>query len=634
MNSAIKIRNKIVLLSRNKKTFIAVLSDLLIFNLNFILSAFIYNFYYLENASLFRLDFPQLSYLLNYSFEEVLFLSMTSVFILFLFDGYKSFFRASGPLSILGAPRVFSLIVNVFLVFLFLFNKEFNIFDSLRIASMQLLYTLLYFLIFRTLVYIYLSKKSLSDTTPLIIYGAGQAGREVAASLSQTKQYNILGFIDDDNKLKNYTILGIKVIGNARKLEKIRKNYPNLLVIIAIQNITISERKRIISLLEPFEIEVKTIPAAYGGLETKLSIENISLDDLIERETGEIKNRLQSKNIKNKNVLITGAGGSIGSELAIQIANLNPAKIIFIDSSEYNLYKLSESFKTFKNFNSMTFLLKDIRDKKDMEYWIESEEIDSIFHAAAYKHVPLLQSKKNMDSALKNNFFATFNLCEIAYKKKIKSFTFISSDKAVNPSNIMGASKRLAELSLQSFQDLDDNLTCFSLVRFGNVLNSSGSVVPLFWDQIAKGGPLTVTHQEINRFFMTIEEAASLVIESNSISQGGEVFLLDMGSPIKIKDIAERMIRLSGNSVAREDQDNGIKIIYSGLRPGEKLYEELLLSKNPIDTENPKIKKGIEKKFTFDEIEKLKYDLENSINAKNISLTIELIKKYVDGFLS
>ncbi|MFL2746761.1 MAG: polysaccharide biosynthesis protein [Gammaproteobacteria bacterium] len=556
-----------------------------------------------------------------------------SILFIFVLDGYKSFFRSSGILNILGSSRILSLLIFCFLIFFFVLSKAEVYIVSLQVASMQFFTILFYFLFFRVSVYVYLSNKPVTGTIPTIIYGAGQAGRETTAALSQTKKYRILGFIDDDRRLKNFQIMGIKVLGNLNKITKLKKDYPNLLIIMAIQNISSFDRQRIISLIEPLEVTVKTIPSSYGGLETRLSIENINLGDLIEREsTGLGKNTKYEKNIEDKNILITGAGGSIGSELSKQISELNPSKIVFLDSSEYNLYNLSQRLKNLKRIDSCEFILKSIQDKDDLESIIESESIDSIFHAAAYKHVPLLENSVNLKSALENNFFSTFDLCEIAYKHKVKNFTLISTDKAVNPTNIMGASKRLAELSLQGFQDLKDNNTCFSMVRFGNVLNSSGSVVPLFWDQISSGGPVTVTHKEINRFFMTIEEASSLVIKSSSISTGGEVFLLDMGSPIKIKDLAERMIRLSGNSVASEGKENGIKIVYSGLRPGEKLFEELLLSKNPIETEHPKIKKGLEKKFDMEEIYDLKIKINQLLERKDHELIHKEIQKYVDGF--
>ena len=627
-----KIKTKIILLSRNKKTLLTIMSDLFIFNLNFFIS-FLLNFFYTDNLVSFRQDFKNFSFLYSFEHLEIILLSTVSILLIFILDGYKSFFRSSGILNILGSSRILSLLIFCFLIFFFVLSKAEVYIVSFQVSSMQFFTILFYFLFFRVSVYVYLSNKSGTGTIPTIIYGAGQAGRETAAALSQTKKYRILGFIDDDKRLKNFQIIGIKILGNLNKITKLKKDYPDLLIIMAIQNISTFDRQRIISLIEPFEVTVKTIPSSYGGLETRLSIENISLGDLIERKsTGLGKNIKYEKNIEDKNILITGAGGSIGSELSKQISELNPSKLVFLDSSEYNLYNLSQRLKNLKGIDSCSFILKSIQDKDDLESIIKSESINSIFHAAAYKHVPLLENSVNLKSALENNFFSTFDLCEIAHRHKVGNFTLISTDKAVNPTNIMGASKRLAELSLQGFQDLKDNKTCFSMVRFGNVLNSSGSVVPLFWDQISSGGPVTVTHKEVNRFFMTIEEASSLVIKSNSISSGGEVFLLDMGSPIKIKDLAKRMIRLSGNSVASEGKGNGIKIVYSGLRPGEKLFEELLLSKNPIETEHPKIKKGLEKKFDMEEIYNLKIKIKQLLEKEDHELIHKEIQKYVDGF--
>ena len=381
---------------------------------------------------------------------------------------------------------------------------------------------------------------------------------------------------------------------------------------MAIISISAEERREIISQLEKFEVQVKTIPYNYGALETKLSIEDVSVSDLIDRKIKIPDKNLLDHSFRGKNILITGAGGSIGSEISKQIANLKPAKLFFIDSSEFNLFKLKESFQSYKNLSSMNFILKNVQDFKEMEKLLIKNNIDSIYHASAYKHVPLLQSNENFSSAVENNFFATYDLCSLASKHNVKSFVLVSSDKAVNPANLMGATKRLAELSLQAFQDLKENKTIFSMVRFGNVLNSSGSVVPLFWEQISNGGPVTVTHEDVNRFFMTIKEAASLVLQSGAMAKGGEVFLLDMGDPIKIKEFAERMIRLSGNSVAYNEEENGIKIVFSGLRPGEKLYEELLLSDKPIPTDHDDIKKAVEEKYPLSDMENLKNSLKRA----------------------
>lgn len=633
MLSIEKIRNKVILLERSSKSFLIIFSDIFFVNLNFMISYFILDFFYLNNVNLYIKDFPNFSLLLNFNILEIVISSSIIIFLLYLLNAYKSFFRALGPLNIIGFPRIFCTFVFAFLLFFILILKNFYFVEALKVFWMQLIYIIFYFLIFRTFIYIFLSKKSKSEYIPVVIYGAGQAGRETAAALSQSKKYKIIGFIDDNEKLKNYEIIGIKVLGNHQKIIGLKKDYPNLLVMISMINISFNQRRKIISLLEPIEVSVKTIPASFGSLETKFSIENISAEDLIGRRDTSINNNFDHACIKNKNVLISGAGGSIGSELAIQVAKLEPKKLILLDSSEFNLYELSNKLKNFKNYNSMDFVLNNIQSKNFMNEIIIEEKINNIFHAAAYKHVPILQNKLNFLSALENNFFSTYNLCRAAYENKVENFTFISTDKAVNPTNIMGASKRLGELCLQGFQEIDGNSTCFSVVRFGNVINSSGSVVPLFWNQISSGGPVTVTDENVNRFFMTISEASSLVIHSNAMSEGGEIFLLDMGKPLKIKNLAERMIRLSGNTVAAEGSKNGIKISYTGLRPGEKLFEELLLSNNPIETSHPKIKKGLEKKHDLEELYSLKQELKLLFEIKSFVKIEKLISKYVDGYV-
>ncbi|MFL2755364.1 MAG: polysaccharide biosynthesis protein [Gammaproteobacteria bacterium] len=629
-----KFRNYLITRTRSQKTLILTLSDAIVLNGIFVFSNFLYFFSYNKNSELFSSDLPFLNSLNLISFNNLLVISIFSILVIYVLDGYKSYFRSIPANSFIGKERIigsfiFSLLSGISLSFYMPYSStlEFlNFFFSLFMI------TVFYYVILRTFALFLLTGKQSKNSVPIIIYGAGQAGRETAAQLSQNKKYNILGFIDDDAKLKNFRILGFKVIGNLNKIVKFRKSYPELLVIMAMINISDAERKRIISLLEELEIHVKTIPSNYGALETKLSIENININDLINRDNALEENDLSELDIENKNILITGAGGSIGSEIASQVAMFKPKSLFLIDSSEYNLYKLEQNFKTYKGFENMSFILENVQNYQNLENIIEKNKIDFIYHAAAYKHVPLLQKQENFKVAIKNNFLATFNLCEIAKNNNVERLTLISTDKAVNPTNIMGASKRLAEISLQGFQNEKDNSTCFSIVRFGNVLNSSGSVVPLFWDQIYQGGPVTVTDKEINRFFMSIEEASGLVLLASSLAEGGEVFLLDMGNPIKIRELAEKMIRLSGNSVADQFNKNGIKIEYSGLRPGEKLYEELLLSNNPISTEHKKIKKGIEKNYPLRNIYQLKKDIEENLASENNESINNLIKNFVDGY--
>ena len=619
--------------SRGQKTSLLIISDFFIFNTPVILLLIIGLISGveliitddIERYSLLKID---KTFFLTLS----LFISIICIFFIYIFDGYKSFFRSVPASSFVGRPRLFSALIYFLFNFIVLLGITKNIQFSL-ISGLNFLFIVVFsFVIFRLLAYALLSNVINKNKTPILIYGAGQAGRETAASLGINERYQILGFIDDDKKLKNYNILGHKVIGNFSHIKRIKNQYANILVIIAMINITATERKRIISNLEHQEIHVKTIPLNYGALETRMFIENLRANDLIDRKIIEPNEDLLKKNIENKNVLVTGAGGSIGAEISTIVSKLQPKNMTFVDNSELNLFNLEKKFRSYSNFKLMKFILRDIQDTQEMENIIINGSIDSVFHAAAYKHVPLLQTQDNYKMAMKNNFFATYNLCSISMKNNVNNFTLISSDKAVNPTNIMGASKRLSELSLQAFQDLEENNTCFAMVRFGNVLNSSGSVVPEFWDQISLGGPVTVTHEDIYRFFMTIEEASNLVVQASSMAEGGEVFLLDMGDQIKIQDLAQRMIRLSGNSVANDENPNGIKIEFSGLRPGEKLYEELLLSNEILDTIHPKIKKGREKKYKFEEINNVKNLIEESIKNNDFKNLNIIISRFVDGY--
>lgn len=621
-----KFREFLIRRSRNQKSFILILSDL--FTLNFFLFIReLITFFFPKQIE----NFPLINFSINESLNVLIIINIFSISVIYLLDGYKSFFRIMSARSFIGQARLAGTFMYISLIFLFLYFEQNSLLPSFLFILNVLAWTFFSFVVVRTLAINFLTNKNLINRTPVLIYGAGQAGRETAASIDLNDKYKIIGFIDDDKKLRKFNLLGHKVIGNLQKIAKIKKDYDNLLVVMAIVNISASERRKIISLLEQFNVKVKTIPKSYGSLITKLSLENLDVSDLIERSSENYLSEKIKRSFENKKILITGAGGSIGAELSLQLASLNSEKLILIDNSEFNLYQLGRKLSDLKKFNNENFLLRDIQNSEELEKIIISEKIDTIFHAAAYKHVPILESIENFKEALNNNFFATYNLCDIAFRNNVKNLTLVSTDKAVNPTNIMGASKRLAELSLQAFQDNKINKTCYSMVRFGNVLNSSGSVVPLFWEQIYQGGPLTVTHKDINRFFMSIEEASSLVIKSSKMAKGGEVFLLDMGKPIKIKDLAEKMIRLSGNSVSNNKNEEGIKIVFTGLRPGEKLYEELLLSNNPIDTKDPLIKMGIEKGLDFEGMVNLKNKISSLLDENDLANCKKVISDAVNG---
>tara|TARA_B100000989_G_scaffold229542_1_gene176462 strand:- start:34437 stop:36338 length:1902 start_codon:yes stop_codon:yes gene_type:complete len=623
------LRRRLVNAPRRFKVFLMVINDFYCFYSPFILSFIIEYYSYIYGYETNRIWLL----IADLDFLSVISITFISIFLIFSYGGYRSFFRYSEEsiLNVFSNPRIITLFLHSLAITVFIISNSDNSYISISSSIGISLIIFLNIVVTRSIAFNFIRNSFDKEKIPLVIYGAGQAGRETSAYLGMNELYKVVGFIDDNHKLKNYKIFNKRVFGGLKEIGKLKKTYPNLLIILSIININPTDRKKLISKIQEYEVAVKTIPDGYGSLDSKMALENLNVNDLIDRDEIKLDHKTIQDQIKGRNILITGAGGSIGSEISSQISKLKANKIINLDFSEYNLYKLKNLLKNTEKINQK-FILMDLSNKNEIDKLIKNENIEVIYHTAAYKHVPILENRENYRSAVENNFFNTFNLCEIAYKNKIKSFTLISSDKAVNPKNLMGATKRLSELSLQAFHRIKDNETKFSMVRFGNVLNSSGSVVPLFWDQIYSGGPVTVTHEEINRFFMTIEEAASLVIQSSSMSEGGEVFLLDMGNSIKIKELAERMIKLTGNSVSRDGSDDGIKIIYSGLRPGEKLYEELLLSNNPEETEHKKIKKGVEKSFELSEINNLKSSLNKLLKEKNIRKSNELISSFVDGY--
>ena len=360
-------------------------------------------------------------------------------------------------------------------------------------------------------------------------------------------------------------------------------------------------------------------------------MQDLSIDDILPRK----RVRNSSISFDNSTVLITGAGGSIGSEIVRQILLGNPKKIVLFEISEINLYSIESeilAIKKAKDISSEVIgLLGDVKDTKRLINIITNHKIDFIYHAAAYKHVPIVEYHENISEGIKNNIFGTKSVCEAALISKVKKVIVISTDKAVRPTNIMGASKRFAEMIVQSM-DAKSSDTRFCMVRFGNVLNSSGSVIPLFRKQIARGGPITITHRDVTRFFMTIAEASSLVIEAGEYADGGDVFILDMGEQVRIVDLAERLIYLSGRNIKQDGVGEGIEIKEVGLRPGEKLYEELLISGEEIKTPNDKIFKSLENYPSEVILNQAEEDLENAILNNNINSIKKVLKDHVEGF--
>jgi FlaA1/EpsC-like NDP-sugar epimerase len=432
----------------------------------------------------------------------------------------------------------------------------------------------------------------------ILIYGAGAAGRQLALALSQDPNYRLIAFVDDDAELHNNLVSGYKVY-NPLDLANITKIYRVYTILLAIPSAEKSRKREILETLLPLSVSVKTIPSLGEIVAGKVSINqirNIDVVDLLGREEIQPDPQLLTKNITGKSVFVTGAGGSIGSQLCRQIAQLNPRCLILYELSEFSLYQIDlELTEYFPNITKFAYL-GNVTDEITLESILKKHQVDTIYHAAAYKHVPLVES--NPCQGVYNNIAGTLVAARSAINAGVNTFVLISTDKAVRPTNVMGASKRVAELVIQALAMQFNHQTCFSMVRFGNVLDSSGSVVPRFRQQIAEGKPITVTHPEITRYFMSIPEAVRLVIQAGAISKGGEVFLLDMGDPIKIYDLAKDIIRLSGLELGKD-----ININITGLRQGEKLYEELLINGDNIKpTQHPKIFSAYEQQIDWQDL--------------------------------
>ena len=459
----------------------------------------------------------------------------------------------------------------------------------------------------------YLLSRSYRKTQNVLIYGTGDASRQIVDILRTDLEINPVGFISDGDEYKKISIAELPVYNkNNLKNIIIKKDIEEILITITDQSR--KGLRKIVNDLRDYQKIIRKLPnireLASGKIKVS-DIERINIEDLLGRDAVKPDPYLLKACIENKTILITGCGGSIGSELARQIIHLNPKKIILMEQSEYFLYEVDQELSNYKIQNKCQIpiqsYLGSVADKGFIAAIFSKESIDTVYHAAANKHVPLVEH--NPLAAIETNIFGTFIVASEAYKNNVENFVLISSDKAVRPTNIMGATKRFAELILQSLQDVVDNLpskkcsTKFCMVRFGNVLDTSGSVVPLFRKQIEEGGPVTVTDSKVIRYFMTISEATELVIQAGSLSKGGDVFLLEMGEPINILDLAKEMVRLSGNEIKDENNPIGdIEITFTGLRTGEKLYEELLIGENVSKTIHTHIMSANEEKLGYDRI--------------------------------
>jgi FlaA1/EpsC-like NDP-sugar epimerase len=471
------------------------------------------------------------------------------------------------------------------------------------------------------------------NSSRVLIYGAGSAGVQLSLALNNSSKLHSVGFIDDNKDLQGNTVGGLNVYSVNDIEELINKLKVNE-VLIALPSASRSDRFSIIDKLERYPVIVRTLPDLTDIAQGKVKIDDllqVSIKDLLGRKPVEPNENLLGKNITNKTVVVTGAGGSIGSELCRQIILLKPKALILYDINELALYTID---KDLININPHLIkiypILGNVNDKKRLKNLFKAFQVDTIYHSAAYKHVPIVEF--NNTEGVDNNIFGTFNCATAAIESEVETFVLISTDKAVRPTNTMGATKRAAELILQAFA-VKQNRTKFSMVRFGNVLGSSGSVIPLFKQQIIEGGPITVTDKKIIRYFMTVTEAVELLIQAGAMGTGGDVFVLDMGKPVKIQELAEKMIRLSGLKVKDESHPDGdIEIKYTGLRAGEKLYEELLIGGNVSDTENPLIMRAKEEKLNWEELEFLLNALKGANDSFDHVKIRKLLIKMVPGF--
>ena len=609
MNNFIQgISNSITLIHRYSKQAIAIITDIGLC----ILCTWLAFILRLEELILFK----------DLNFYPALISVIIAIPIFWLFGLYRTIFRYTG-LSI-----IFTIMMSTFTYGMLYFlvigvygiegvPKSYGIQGVPRsIGVIQPMILFFGIIISRLTVKFLLSKnlyfKKFSKKSNVLIYGAGSAGRQLMISLESNLEIKVVGFLDDDPQFHRQIISG-QIVYKPSKIDKLINTKNIEIILLALPSITRQKRNQIINNLNKYKVTVKTLPSTQDIVDGKVSISDIrdlSVEDLLSREQVKPNLELLYKNINSKVIMVTGAGGSIGSGISRQIIKLKPKKLLLIELSEFALYKISEDLKNINKSIKIIPLLINIQTNSKIEQVFKTFNIDTVYHAAAYKHVPLVE--ENISESVKNNVFGTINLAEAALKYNVSNFVLISSDKAVRSTNVMGATKRLAEICVQSLYDNQNKQSKFAIVRFGNVLESSGSVIPKFKKQIKEGGPVTLTHPDVTRYFMTITEASQLVIQAGAMTEKCEVFVLDMGESVKIKDLIDRMVKLSGLSIKDDKNlDGDIEIKITELRPGEKLYEELLIGDNPQKTYHEKIQKAQDPFIPFN---KLKIDLDHLLN--------------------
>jgi FlaA1/EpsC-like NDP-sugar epimerase len=478
-------------------------------------------------------------------------------------------------------------------------------------------------------------QKAKSDSERVIIYGAGASGRQLAEALYHSKEFIAVAYVDDNSKLQGLDVNGICVY-SPDEIDLLVEKYDVKTVLLAIPSASRQRRRDVVDKLSVIAVKVLTLPGLTdlaGGKVSVSDVREVDIADLLGREEVRPNQELLDACIQGKNVLVTGAGGSIGSELCRQVLKQGPSVLVLYEMSEFALYSIDKELSSLGLDVEIISILGNVLDGQHLAMVLREYNVNTIYHAAAYKHVPLVEN--NNVAGIRNNLIGTWRTAEAALASKVNNFVLISTDKAVRPTNVMGASKRFSELVLQAISDRErgSSSTRFTMVRFGNVLGSSGSVIPLFKEQIKQGGPVTVTHRDITRYFMTIPEAASLVIQAGSMGATGDVYVLDMGEPVKIENLAKQMVNLTGLSVKDADNPNGdIEIQYTGLRDGEKLYEELLIGDNVLSTDHPMIMRAQEEMIEWNELSIILVQLQQALDRYDHQEIRDILLDNVSGY--
>ncbi|SKC30958.1 UDP-N-acetyl-alpha-D-glucosamine C6 dehydratase [Photobacterium piscicola] len=613
---------KILFLSRPKKRIISCLCDAIFISVAYFFAFFI------------RLDHLNVIYSVEL-WKALVPLILLTIFIFSQLGLYRAILRY------LTFQALFVICIGALLSMFAFYGLRLYI-DDLVPRTVPIIYALFLVLFSggsRMIMRNYISNRNLFKAyrKNVIIYGAGSTGRQLCFTLRSNQEYKVVAFVDKDPTLFNTNIMGIRVY-NSYDITKVidKKNVTKIL--LALPSASRSERKSVLHALEPLSIEVQTVPDVDDILSGKSRIDelqDVAIEDLLGRDPVTPHVDLFTANITGKVVMVTGAGGSIGAELCRQILNQKPLKLLLFEVSEYNLYAIDKELSEIVNKQGLNVeiypLLGSVQRENRLQIVMETFQVQTIYHAAAYKHVPMVEF--NVIEGIRNNIFGTLYTAQAAIAASVETFVLISTDKAVRPTNVMGATKRMAELSLQALSQISTN-THFCMVRFGNVLGSSGSVIPLFKRQIAEGGPLTVTDPNIIRYFMTIPEAAQLVIQAGAMGKGGDVFVLDMGDPVKIVELARKLINLSGLEVIDDENPNGdIEIQFTGLRPGEKLYEELLIGNNVAQTQHERIMTADEDYLPWAQLEPLLLQLDSACHEFHHERVREILLTAPTGFI-